>query len=424
VFCQPIDRDGVARLLPDEDSVLLCFYFMGEDLLVVPFRRDQQGSAGLRHAETGYFRVVGVRAQLEGLWERHRRGVDRWRRHLSPAPEEGGPEGDLTSLCVELHKTLQLDRLFAFVEPDDRWRARLHLVLVPDGPLYLLPLHAACVHPGAPRAYEQVASLRYALSLRTLELQQEVQERRLREAPAEEEEPRLRGVAFANPDRAPADRAAFNTATFLKGVIREGQILLDEGGDENWWLHGDSGPPDTLATRANFRDHHTAGNVGWLMGHGGSGAAFADDLKDVANQTAAVMEPALRLVDGAVSMSRLLAEGFDFSKWRLLHVSACLLGQLNPLGTSRELLGYLAVLTVLGCRRVVSATWELSDESAPDFTRCWLRALNRHVFNPDAAPSPHAFAVAFREATDCFRRTFPHFDHEFHWAPYALYGLG
>ena len=76
----------------------------------------------------------------------------------------------------------------------------------------------------------------------------------------------------------------------------------------------------------------------------------------------------------------MLAEGYDFSGWRLLNISACLLGRLRELGTSKEVLGYIAVLTLLGCRRVCSALWPISDAAAPEFSRHWIRAIKRHVF--------------------------------------------
>ena len=135
-------------------------------------------------------------------------------------------------------------------------------------------------------------------------------------------------------------------------------------------------------------------------------------------------ESSLLLCDGPVSMSRMLAEGYDFSGWRLLNISACLLGRLRELGASKEVLGYIAVLTLLGCRRVCSALWPISDAAAPEFSRHWIRAIKRHVFG-DTPPGPHAFAVAFKEALDGFRKAEGgRFDHEFFWAPYTLYGLG
>jgi hypothetical protein len=123
-------------------------------------------------------------------------------------------------------------------------------------------------------------------------------------------------------------------------------------------------------------------------------------------------------------MSRMLGEGYDLRNWRLFHISACLLGRLRELGASKEVLGYIAVLTLLGCRRVCSALWPLADAAAPEFARYWMRALQQHVFGP-TPPGPHAFAVAFKQALDDFRGAEGgRFDHEFFWAPYTLYGLG
>jgi hypothetical protein len=43
----------------------------------------------------------------------------------------------------------------------------------------------------------------------------------------------------------------------------------------------------------------------------------------------------------------------------------------------------------------------------------------------ETPPSPHAFALAFREALEGFRQVDGgRFDHEYFWAPYTLYGLG
>ena len=52
----------------------------------------------------------------------------------------------------------------------------------------------------------------------------------------------------------------------------------------------------------------------------------------------------------------------------------------------------------------------------------WASARDaRIVFVP--RPAPHAFAVAFKHALCAFRRDFPHWNHEFYWAPYVLHGL-
>jgi CHAT domain-containing protein len=81
-------------------------------------------------------------------------------------------------------------------------------------------------------------------------------------------------------------------------------------------------------------------------------------------------------------------------------------------------------LTLLGCRRVTSAMWELADHASAEFARHWLTSLQQHVFRPEPR-SPHAFAMALREALIAFRQANGgRFDHVFFWAPYTLYGLG
>jgi hypothetical protein len=132
------------------------------------------------------------------------------------------------------------------------------------------------------------------------------------------------------------------------------------------------------------------------MGHGvddetAHAAGLKDDLGLPDGRNVSVAEASLLLCDGPVSMSRMLRDGYDLSHWRLFNISACLLGQLRELGASREVLGYIAVLTLLRCRRVASALWPLSDAAAPEFARYWVRAIRQHVFGPTPpgpTPSP------------------------------------
>jgi tetratricopeptide (TPR) repeat protein len=421
-YCQPISREGVARLLPDRDTVLVVFYFAEDDLIVLPLRRDARGAPDLLRTEDGYFRVPGALPRVRELLQQQGRPLGR-ARHLKTLPSDPGDgRSEWTSIYRDLYRELGLDSLLTLVEPDRaRWQD-LHLVLIPDGPLYLMPIHAACAEGTGARLYQQVASVRYALSLRTLELQQDIQDSLEGDV---EEHFTLRGVAFGNPDRGPIIADGAPLQTFLPGVIRESSVLVEETGVEQWWLHCDEGPEDRLASRANFRQRHTAGNLGWIMCHGGIGGQLYEDRLCLADgRQIQVQEPALRLVDGPVSMSRLLGEGYDFSRWRLMYISACLMGELTLLGASKEVLGYLAVLTLLGCRRVVSAMWEVSDEAAPEMARQWVRALMQHAYGPGRNPGPHTFAIAFKQALDGFRAAHGRFDHEFFWAPFTLYGLG
>jgi CHAT domain-containing protein len=422
-FCQLIEPESVARLLPDNNTVLISFFFAEQDLYVLPVRRDNHGHAQVLHSAEGYFRVPDALPQVEELVRSARMQVDVHCRDLTQSVRPS-VQNDLrlASVFTRLFQLLQIDDLLRLVEPDPEQLRDLHLVVVPDGPLYLLPFHALAQNEEAPCLYQQVASIRYGLSLRTLELQERIQES-CREREAVDRQ--LRGVAFANPDRHPLQLAAGPASAYLPGVEKECEVLTTVTGRQHWWLHGDGDDVDAQATRENLRLRHASGNVLWLMAHGGSvGPAFRDWLSLPDGRELSLQEPSLRLVDGPASMSRLLNHGFDFTPCRLLHISACLLGELNTLGASKEVLGYIAVLTVLGCRRVVSALWQLADEATPDFTRCWLRALKRNVFDEQVETNPHAFAISFREALEDFRANHSEWDHEFYWAPYTLYGLG
>ena len=216
---------------------------------------------------------------------------------------------------------------------------------------------------------------------------------------------------FANPDR---------ENHFLAGVIREAGIVIEETASNQWWVHGETTPAEQQSLRGNFRARHNTGNVVWVMGHGGD----AEDEFEIAGEMVRVTRPSLKLLDGCLSTSRLVQEGYDFTGVELAHFSSCLLGRLDQIGASKELEGFIATMTLLGCRRVMSAIWPLADEAAAEFARHWIRALKTHVFR-EGPRSRHAFAIAFKEALTNFRKAENRrFDHEFYWAPYALYGLG
>jgi hypothetical protein len=66
-FCQPTDREGVRRLLPDDETVLIVFFFHAHDLSVLPLRLDDSGLPRLLHPPEGHFRLPAVLPRLKEL---------------------------------------------------------------------------------------------------------------------------------------------------------------------------------------------------------------------------------------------------------------------------------------------------------------------------------------------------------------------
>lgn len=431
---QPVSEQDIFTLLPDERTLLIVFSFVGSTLYIMPLRRASSGALSHVCGSKGHLCCGNVLPGLQDLEHQlqghvyaanewlldhaasvHRRR-GRWEANALSAAELTRTLGDppTVELFSKLHQQVPLMRLLETVEPDAAKRKALHLVLVPDGPLYGLPLHAACDGVGGPRLYQEVASVRYALSLRTLNLQHRTVTKGCYHESGGQ---RLRGVAFANPDRV-------GCVGYLPFAEREASLLIEETSRENWRVFGDADWRDAssyAAVRHNFRQWHGAGNLLWFIGHG---AMMEDGVKATDGRTISVCGPSLLLRDGPVGMSRLVTEGYDFSRVRLVHFSSCLLGRLEDEGRSRQTEGVIATLTMLGCRRICSAMWNLSDFAACEFGRYWLRALRKHVFG--GTPSgPHSFAIAFKDALESFRTADNGcFDHEFYWAPYTLYGLG
>jgi CHAT domain-containing protein len=307
----------------------------------------------------------------------------------------------------ELGQLLQLEQLLLQMEPDSgRWKD-LHLVLVPDGPLFQLPLHAARV--GDKPLIDVVGSVRFGLSLRTLELQQRVQdERSAQEADIEV----LRGAVFVNPS------GPRQLQTRLHHAETEVRNLLS-GNPKEWRCFGERQEPrEWLASRLNLRKFHGTPNVLWTICHGGPAW---DEFQTQDGRTVRVNNPSLLLCDGPISTARMYAEGYDLRPVMLFHNSCCLLGDLRDEGGSRQVEGYISVLALLGCRRVCSAMWELVDHAAAEFSKHWHAALLKHVFRLGFR-SPHAFATAFKEAITEFRKT-GMYDNEYFWAPYTLFGV-
>ncbi len=261
-----------------------------------------------------------------------------------------------------------------------------------------------------------MASVSYALSLGTLHVQQEIERRDRRKDDG------IKATVFANPDQ---------DEGFLSHAAREVEYLVKVLGKTCLRIYGDRSPE--WSVREEVRQWHGQGNVVWFVGHGGQ----QDD--EVAFRDGRVMQvraPAFRSCDGPITDVRMVEEGYDYRGVRFLHTSCCTLGRMKYIEyrtqgedgrserrvrASRELEGFVASLTLLGCRRVSSALWELCDSAAAVFSRCLARALKEGPLL--GRPKPHSFAVAYKQALTEFRRyDGGRYDHEFYWAPYVLYG--
>ena len=418
-FCQPIDQSELSHLLATDQSVIIGFYFEENDLVVLPIRRDfRTKEPTIIHTETGLFRLHNVRDQLEELLKLQQQMIPLIEKYRLAGKQPDDINKELgswqQSIFAPLYSILQWDRLFELITYPNENSGQLHLTFIPDGLLYQLPLHAAydeqsgnCFQAGG-CLFEKVASINYGLSLRTLQLQTQI------DLQDNETDREIRGTVFAysNPDGEQGHQ-------FLASVYREVASMVEEVGIDHLWIHGDREPEP--ANRNNMRERHSLGNLMWNIGHGGSGEK--EDRFDIPGRgEQIVFRPSILLADGVVSDSRMVAEQYDFSTLQLNHYSCCTLGRMTSLKSTQELEGWIASLTLLGCRRISSALWELCDAAAANFGRCWIKVLKEQAFIE--SPQPHAFAVAFKQALTEFRSLEDgRWNHEFYWTPYVLYGL-
>jgi tetratricopeptide (TPR) repeat protein len=425
LLCEPMSVKEIDHLLPDVQTVLVVFSFRGDDLIAIPIRKERTtGGPTILHERNGLFRIAGAKGVLRQLARVQSDALDYLR------PDAGLPAGELLEsgmkedLYRRLYEALRLGDLLALIEGGGADRSDLHLILVPDGLLYQFPLHAAFDAGRKEAFYEQVASLRCVLSLRTLELQQEVERERSEWEAADR---RVRGMIFAN-----SNRDGRMGEPMLPHARHEVEALIGAGGQESWMVHGDLAPLRSL--REAMKDRHHVGNLLWIVGHGNS---YLDEFETRDGRHVRVRRPGVLLCDGPVTDSRMVAEGYDFRGVRLLHFACCLLGKLREEDRTKDVEGFIASLTLLGARRVVAAMWPISDLASAAFAGHWAAAIRRNVFDAESAsatpaterpqgpPSPHAFAVAFKEAMDTFRKQDDgFFDHEYYWAGYTFYGLG
>jgi hypothetical protein len=406
-FCDALRPDETDSLFSDDQTLFLYFGALADDIVILPIHRESnvvvvEGDAA------GLIRIQDAREELEKLvHQQHEEISEIFRRRLTR--REICDRKILTSLyrrafeLIDGHKVL--DVLSRRVGSIRDW----HLVVIPDGPLYELPMHAFVAgNADSERFYQNFQSFHYALSLKTLHLQGAIQSA-VSALPDRCRDPRL--CFFGNPDR---------NGTPLRSVCHEAEVLiklLDKFSGAQWRLHGDTEHVEFRATVDNFERWHGSGNLLWAAGHG------LEAKRDGESETTEELA-FLFCDDKVVGASQLLRDAYDFSGIDLFMASACLLGKISGSATTGSMVrAFNATLALRGCRRVTSALWQLDDDAALVFSEAYMRAILKHCFT--ATPSSHDYAMAYVEAIEEFRRhDNGRFDNEFFWAPYTNYGLG
>ncbi|HJP92058.1 MAG TPA: CHAT domain-containing protein [Pyrinomonadaceae bacterium] len=406
-FCDALQGEEIGSLLSDDRTLILYFAVVADDIVILPIHRESDVIV-VEGDEKGMIWIRDARKELEKLVHRQTEEIAdifRQRFTLSQICERK----ILTSLygrafeLIDGHKLLEvLSRRVGSVR---NW----HLVIIPDGPLYELPMHAfVSGDRGSERFYQHFQSFHYALSLKTLHLQRAIKSA-VAASPDHLAGPRL--CVFANPDR---------QGNRLPSVCDEAAVLvklMDEVPGAQWRVFGDTENVEFRASVDNFEKWHGSGNLLWASGHGVQSEEIGAD--GTSEELAFLL-----CDDGIVGPSELLRDAYDFSSIELFMASACLLGKIPGASFSGSMVrAFNATLALRGCRRVTSALWELDDNAAVIFAEKYLRAILKHCFAETA--SSHAYARAYVEALHEFRlHDKGRFDNELFWAPYTNYGLG
>lgn len=381
----------------DAPTLLLNFFFTGDDLVVAPFLIDGEKRVALPRRGPS-MRIRGCRPALDALAREHaamnRRIVEDFGSTdviLSPPDALALASGDLASTYRRVFEGAGGTAWMDVLRAESVGARDHHLVVLPDGVLYDFPLHACPIESDSgSRLGDLFASVSYATSLRALGLQQDVV-RRQSGGP-------LRGVLMATP------------GSDLPGVAREVAALAQATGADRWWIHGDD-VGDGEPTYAHFLRRHGAGNLLWLAGHGGAADGSGSD-------------GGFQLLDSALDLAKLLSDPFDFTSNELIVLNACWMGAMPAAGLSHEVTAFNTILPVRGASRVTSALWAVDDRAAVVFADAYIRALVAHCFDARER-KPFAYALALRDAVTALRvADRGMFDHEFFWAPWVMYGSG
>lgn len=404
-FADPFNLDDLNRVLT-ETTVVLGIYRDGDDLVFVPYRKDtKNGMPTLLYDRDGLFRARGVSADLGillDLQSEYLADIDQQKlyRERPDIMNKHFPLGP--GLYSKLHSVLRLDDLLKLICTDDLAASKVDLIVIPDQWLYSLPLHAAYDMVNKKPLIEKVRSISYALSLRTIANQHEIDKADTRSASE------IKGTIFACPGP---------KKNYLMHVTDEVDGLVNEDGIKHWSVFGVD--PPFVANRQSMRMHHGIGSLLWTIGHGGP---TRQSTRNASGLEAPRRQASIGLVDGPLTEGQMLEQQFDFHAVRHLHYSCCFVGEISQKGETRELEGLIASLSLMRARRVTSAIWALHDEAAAKCGPLLFHELRTNAFRDDR--QPHAFSRAFKAAISKFRAIDKgRWDHEFFWAPYVFYGL-
>ena len=421
-FCQPLSSEEISTLLSDTKdirSVILLFTQSENDFVVIPIcHHPQSGELHFITDSHSLFRCPNVAQQLaelaelqadilqvikknafdssvrkkQSLWDDLVNHPSRYMNDIHPMQRE---------LYDKLYELLRMRDLLSLLKEEGLDLQKLSLTIIPDEVLWKFPLEAAYSKLKKCHFYEEVNSIRYALSLQTLLMQQEIDQNDYQNGNL------LQATLFANP----------NGGEYLPMVEREVEQLIEIFNPECLDIYDEK---SLRCTRKNLREQHGLGTLLWIISHGGR---KRDEVVSRDGRELQVRRPSALMFDGPVSDVRMVEEGYSYRHVRLIHANACLLGRMGQSPRSKELEGFVASLTLLGSRRISSARWELWDFASCEFAAHYAKALVEHAYVKD--PSPHAFATAFKQGIDQFRQMDNgKFDHPFFWAPYFLCGLG
>ena len=310
----------IAAVLPDHDSVALVFHFYEDDLCILPMRRRDDGKPTVIHKGAGTLKLKDARPAFDELLnlqddtlrlinelEWYAEGDELLNEQLEALEKDGGL--DLERLPGILNRMLRIDDLLPLIEPDPEKWPGLHLVLLPDGPLFRLPLHAAAVtfRGKHPHLIDVVGSVRYALSLRTLHTLGKVE---AEQAAASPNGVPLRGTAFVNPAGHVGD-VVYGRRLDLAPL--EFEYLVGNSPPKSWQIFGErQESPDWLANRANMKVYHSTPTLLWTVCHAGMMSDMFKPLGFDTEQT--VVNPSLLLADGPLSTARMVSDGYDFRR--------------------------------------------------------------------------------------------------------------